>query len=102
MVPNFSILGRLPMPLPTGFCALTGSNQVIDFLVLFVRGSSPILFLGYDKVIEDRINQVLDNSTRFRKQLDGFLAADGAEVEIDERMSYLSLVVLLALFLHDC
>ena len=54
MVPNFSILGRLPMPLPTGFCALTGSNQVIDFLVLFVRGSSPILFLGYDKVIEDR------------------------------------------------
>ena len=102
MVPNFSILGRLPMPLPTGFCSLTGPNQVINFLVLIVHVSSSILFLGYDKVIQDRINLALDKSARFRKQLDGFLATDDAEVEIEEGMSYLSLVILLPLFLHDC
>jgi hypothetical protein len=101
MVANFSILGRLPMPSQTGFCALTGPNQVINFLGLFVHGSSPILLLGYDKLIQDRINHALDKSDRFRKQLDGLLAEDDAEVEIEEGMSYLSLVILLPLFLHD-
>jgi hypothetical protein len=58
--------------------------------------------LGYDKLIQNRIEHALDKSARFRKQIDGFLAEEDAEVEIEEGMSYLSLVTLLPLFLHDC
>jgi len=43
--------------------------------------------LGYDKLIQDRINHALDTSARFRKQIDGLLAEDDAEVEIEEGMS---------------
>ena len=98
MVPGFTVLGQLPTPSQTGICALTGPNQVINFLVSLYHGLRPILFPGYDQLIQERIHYMLDTSVRFRKQMDFFLANDDGEVEIEEGMSYLSLVVLLPSF----
>ena len=81
-----------PWSIPNArFCALTGPNQVINFLVLFVHGSS-ILLLGYDKLIQDRITHALDKNGRFRKQMNGFLTKDAIEVAIKEGILYLSLI----------
>ena len=85
-------LGRLATPSQTGICVLTGPSQVINTLVFFYPSLRLILFLGYDYIVQERIHYMLDTNDRFRAKFASLLANDDTKFEIEEEMSYHSLV----------
>jgi hypothetical protein len=68
------------------------SGNLISDLCVSLRLT---LFPGYDRIIEQRIHYMLDNSTSFRKQI-ADLSTSGVEIEIEPEMSYHSWAISLA------
>src|SRR5204863_8997637 len=55
-------------------------------------------FAGYDRTIQDRIGYMLEHENEFRARFDDLLVGNSIEIEIDEGMSYHTLVVFPSLY----
>jgi hypothetical protein len=57
---------------------------------------------GYDHTVQRRIYHFLETDERYRAQIADLLANKGAEIEIEEDMSYHSFVTYIPCLLHEC
>ena len=58
--------------------------------------------LGYDRLVQRRILDLLDTDDRFRAQISELVANKGTQIEIEEDMSYHSFVTSIHCVLLQC